>query len=158
MLDLFTLQRKIITLYLGTIFLLIRDFNLFPEPITDEDISCILRVGEDSLECEYKYTYTAVSQSMVVMEIIIRSKECFQPTSARLMTSGLVIMACVVAAGLLVILGVKSAQIVSDRRAYAKFIKEAQESRKHMQELNPLYISPISEFRLPDSYPRDKND
>lgn len=56
------------------------------------------------------------------------------------------------------VLGVKSAQIVSDRRAYAKFLKEAQESRKHMQELNPLYISPISEFRMPESYPRDKND
>lgn len=113
---------------------------------------------EGGLECEYKYTYTATSKSMVAMEIVVRSKECSQPTSAKLATSGLIIMACVVAAGLIVILGIKSAQIVSDRRAYAKFVKEAQESRKNMQELNPLYISPISEFRLPDSFPRDKHD
>lgn len=75
-----------------------------------------------------------------------------------IMTSGLVIFGCVIAAGLIIILAVKSGQIVSDRRAYAKFLKEAQESRRNMQELNPLYISPISEFRLPDSFPRDKND
>lgn len=74
------------------------------------------------------------------------------------MTSAFVIMGCVIAAGLIVILVVKSGQIVSDRRAYAKFVKEAQESRKNMQELNPLYISPITEFRLPDSFPRDKTD
>lgn len=95
---------------------------------------------------------------MVALEIVIRSKECSQPTSATIMVSGLIIMACVVAAGLIVILAIKSGQIVSDRRAYAKFVKEAQESRKNMQQLNPLYISPISEFRLPESFPRDKND
>lgn len=47
---------------------------------------------------------------------------------------------------------------MSDRRAYAKFIQEADESKKNMQELNPLYISPISVFQLPESFPRDKND
>ncbi|KAL4711476.1 hypothetical protein ACJJTC_000492 [Scirpophaga incertulas] len=122
------------------------------------DISCILRQERSGQECEYKYTYTAGTSSMVAMEIVIRSIECYQPTSARIMTSALVIMACVVAAGLVVILGVKSAQIVSDRRAYAKFLKEAEESRKNMQELNPLYISPISEFRMPEAYNRDKVD
>lgn len=95
---------------------------------------------------------------MVTMDIVIRSKECYQPTSARIMTSGFIIMACVIAAGVIVILGVKSAQIVSDRRAYAKFLKEAEESRLHMQDINPLYISPITEFRMPEAYPRDKND
>lgn len=134
-------------------------FNLyFSELASSDDVTCILRIGEESLECEYKYTYTAVSQSTVAMDIVIRSKECYQPTSAKIMTSAFVIMVCVVAAGIIVILGIKSAQIVSDRRAYAKFLKEAEESRLHMQEINPLYISPISEFRMPESYPRDKND
>lgn len=95
---------------------------------------------------------------MVAMEIAIRTKECSQPTSAKIMTNGLVIMACVILCGIIVIIGVKVAQVVSDRRAYAKFVQEAQESRKNMQELNPLYISPISEFKLPDSFPRDRND
>lgn len=126
--------------------------------VSAEDITCILRIEENSLECEYKYTYNAVRQSIVAMEIALRSKDCFQPTSAKIMTSAFVIIACVIAAGLLIILAIKSAQIVSDRRAYAKFVKEAQESRKNMQELNPLYKSPISEFKLPDSFPRDKND
>ncbi|XP_026746490.1 integrin beta-nu isoform X1 [Trichoplusia ni] len=121
------------------------------------DVMCIFRQEEGSLECEYKYTYSPV-QSESGIEISIRSKECYQPTSAMIMTSGLVIFGCVIAAGLIIILAVKSGQIVSDRRAYAKFLKEAQESRRNMQELNPLYISPISEFRLPDSFPRDKND
>ncbi|XP_014371392.2 integrin beta-nu [Papilio machaon] len=124
----------------------------------ESETSCILRVDENGLECEYAYTYYAGVQAMIAMEIVIRSKECYQPTSARIMTSALVIMACVIAAGIVVIMGVKSAQVVSDRRAYAKFVQEAQESRKNMQELNPLYISPISEFRLPDSFPRDKHD
>ncbi|PZC71768.1 hypothetical protein B5X24_HaOG212552 [Helicoverpa armigera] len=122
-----------------------------------DDVSCILRLIENDLECEYKYTYSAVP-SLSDVEITIRAKECYQPTSARIMTSALVIMGCVVAAGLIAILFFRCGQIVSDRRAYARFVKEAQESRKHMQELNPLYISPISEFRLPDSFPRDKND
>ncbi|KOB69184.1 Integrin beta5, partial [Operophtera brumata] len=122
------------------------------ELASTDDVTCILRVGEDALECEYKYTYTAVSQSTVAMDIVIRSRECYQPTSAKIMTSAFVIMACVVAAGIILILGIKSAQIVSDRRAYAKFLKEAEESRLHMQEINPLYISPISEFRMPDSH------
>ncbi|CAG4956713.1 unnamed protein product [Parnassius apollo] len=129
-----------------------------PASADEFETSCILRRYEDGLECEYKYTYYAGAQAMIAMEIVIRSKECYQTTSARLTMSGLVIIACVVAAGVVVILGVKSAQIVSDRRAYAKFVQEAQESRKNMQELNPLYISPISEFRMPDSFPRDKND
>ncbi|XP_073961601.1 integrin betanu subunit [Choristoneura fumiferana] len=134
------------------------------EKLTDADIedsdavSCILRVEENSMECEYRYTYSTSTKEMVAMEIIIRAKQCSQLTSARLMTSALIIMACVVAGGIMVIMGVKSAQIVSDRRAYAKFIQEAEESRLNTQELNPLYISPISEFRLPDSFPRDKND
>lgn len=89
---------------------------------------------------------------------MIGGKECYSPTSAKIMTSAVVIMGCVIAAGLIAILFFKCGQIMSDRRAYAKFVKEAQESRKHMQELNPLYISPISEFKLPDSFPRDKND
>lgn len=128
------------------------------EIINMDETSCIFRIEEGALECEYKYTYAATSKSMVNMEIVVRSKECSQPTSAKIMTSSIIIMACVVAGGLLIILAIKSAQIVSDRRAYAKFVKEAQESRKNMQELNPLYISPISEFRLPDSFPRDKHD
>uniref|UniRef100_A0A2A4KA02 Integrin beta n=1 Tax=Heliothis virescens TaxID=7102 RepID=A0A2A4KA02_HELVI len=122
-----------------------------------DDVSCILRLIEDNLECEYKYTYSAVP-SLTDVEMTIRAKECYRPTSARIMTSALIIMGCVVAAGLIAILFFRCGQIVSDRRAYARFVKEAQESRKHMQELNPLYISPISEFRLPDSFPRDKND
>ncbi|XP_072945113.1 integrin beta-nu [Epargyreus clarus] len=123
-----------------------------------DDIACILRLEEDGLECEYRYTYTAGINMVMAMEIIIRSKECSQPTSAQIMISGFIIMACVIGMGVVVIMGVKIAQIVSDRRAYAKFLLEAQESRKNMQELNPLYISPISEFRLPEAYPRDKSD
>lgn len=110
------------------------------------------------MECEYRYTYSTSTKEMVAMEITIRSKQCSELTSAKLMSSALIIMACVVAGGIVVIMGVKSAQIVSDRRAYAKFIQEAEESRLNTQELNPLYISPISEFRMPDSFPRDKND
>lgn len=124
-------------------------------------MTCILRLQNDDsegLECQYKYTYAAASISTAGVDIVIRSKECYQPTSAKIMTSGLVIMGCVIAAGLVAILAVKIGQIVSDRRAYARFVKEAQESRKNMQELNPLYISPISEFKLPDSFPRDKSD
>ncbi|KAJ8712386.1 hypothetical protein PYW07_005228 [Mythimna separata] len=117
--------------------------------------SCFLRLEEEGLECEYKYTYSPESSGV---EISISSKECYTPTSARIMTNGLIIMGCVIAIGLIVILFIKCAQVFSDRRAYAKFVKEAQESRKNMQELNPLYISPISEFRLPDSFPRDKSD
>lgn len=132
--------------------------SFFTGRLRNGEISCIFRHDKDGQECEYKYTYTAATSSMVAMEIVIRSVDCFQPTSARLMTSALVIMACVIAAGLVVILAIKSGQIVSDRRAYAKFVKEAQESRKNMQELNPLYISPISEFKMPEAYPRDKND
>ncbi|XP_045775208.1 integrin beta-nu isoform X1 [Maniola jurtina] len=124
----------------------------------NDDISCILRQEEDGLNCEYRYTYRAGIKSMIAMEMVITAKQCTQPTSAQIMTTALITMACVIAAGLIVILGVKSAQVVSDRRAYAKFVQEAQESRKHMQELNPLYKSPISEFRLPESYPRDRHD
>ncbi|VVC94015.1 unnamed protein product [Leptidea sinapis] len=113
---------------------------------------------EDGMECEYRYTYKAAAQAMIAMDIVIRYKECFQPTSAKIVTSALITMACVILGGVVIILAVKSAQIVSDRRAYAKFLQEAEESRKHMQELNPLYISPISEFRLPEGFARDKND
>ncbi|XP_063537060.1 integrin beta-nu-like [Cydia strobilella] len=130
------------------------------ETVTEgsEEVSCILRVEEGSQECEYRYTYSASAQDMVTMEIVIRSKQCGQLTSAKLMTSALIIMACVIAGGVVIIMGIKSAQIVSDRRAYAKFVQEAEMSRLNAQELNPLYISPITEFRLPDSFPRDKND
>ncbi|XP_023937152.2 integrin beta-nu isoform X1 [Bicyclus anynana] len=122
------------------------------------DTTCILRQEENSLNCEYRYTYRAAGKSMIAMEMVIIAKECTQPTSAMIMTNALIIMMCVIAIGVIIILGVKSAQVVSDRRAYAKFMQEAQESRKNMQELNPLYKSPISEFRLPESYPRDRHD
>ncbi|XP_041981858.1 integrin beta-nu isoform X2 [Aricia agestis] len=120
-----------------------------------DDTSCIFRRAENGYECEYGYTYKAGVQSMIAMEIVIRSKECFQPTSAKIMFSSIVIMVCIIAGGIIIILAIKCAQIVSDKRAYAKFLQEAQESRKNMQEMNPLYISPISEFRLPDAYPRE---
>ncbi|KAJ2945693.1 hypothetical protein O0L34_g533 [Tuta absoluta] len=125
-----------------------------------KEASCIFRrySEEEQLECEYAYTYIAGTKALVALEIVIRSKQCYQPTSARIMVSALVIMACVIGAGLIVILFIKSAQIVSDRRAYAKFLAEANESRKGAHEMNPLYISPITEFRLPESYPRDKHD
>ncbi|XP_022823182.1 integrin beta-nu [Spodoptera litura] len=130
--------------------------ELLTDLVTDNLTTCILRLEEDNLECEYKYTYSAKPSSGV--EIMIGGKECYSPTSAKIVTSAVVIMGCVIAAGLIIVLFVKCGQIMSDRRAYAKFVKEAQESRKNMQELNPLYISPISEFKLPDSFPRDKND
>lgn len=129
--------------------------------ISEDETSCILRLQNDdfeALECQYKYTYNAAPVSQTGVEITLRSKECYQSTSAKIASSGLIIMGCVIAAGLVGILVVKTGQIVSDRRAYARFVKEAQESRKNMQELNPLYISPISEFKLPDSFPRDKHD
>lgn len=112
------------------------------------------------MECEYQYTYSKGTQSMILMEVVIRRRTCTEFASARIMASGFVIVACVVAAGIIVIIGVKIAQVVSDRRAYAKFAAEAERSMLYMNERqqNPLYISPISEFRLPDAYPRDKND
>ncbi|CAG9788780.1 unnamed protein product [Diatraea saccharalis] len=129
------------------------------ETLKNGEISCILRMeNEEGQECQYKYTYSAASSSMISMEIVIRSIDCYQATKAKIMNSALIIMACVIAGGLIAILVFKSAQIVSDRRAYAKFVKEAEESRLHMQELNPLYISPISEFRMPEAYNRDKID
>lgn len=95
---------------------------------------------------------------MVAMEIILRSKNCDGTATAGIMASAFAIIGCIVLAGLIVVIFVKFGQVMSDRRAYAKFVKEANESKKQMQELNPLYISPITEFRLPDSFPRDKND
>ncbi|XP_026495525.2 integrin beta-nu [Vanessa tameamea] len=132
--------------------------RLDEETSNNDDTSCILRHEEGGLECDYRYTYRAAIKSTVAMEIVIRAKFCSQPTSAKIMTTSLIIMACVVAAGLIFIFFIKCAQVVSDRRAYAKFLQEAQESRKNMQELNPLYKSPISEFKLPESYPRDRHD
>lgn len=133
---------------------------MFLATSNSDDTSCILRRQEEGLECEYRYTYKAAIKSVIAMEIIIRSKECSQPTSAKIMTTSLIIMACVVAAGMVFIFFIKCAQVVSDRRAYAKFLQEAQETRKNtrMQEMNPLYKSPISEFKLPESYPRDQHD
>ncbi|CAH0725680.1 unnamed protein product, partial [Brenthis ino] len=129
------------------------------EEATDNmDTSCILRRDEDGKACEYKYTYKAGLSPMVAMDIVIRSKECYQPTSAKIMLTSFIIMGCIIAIGMIIILCIKCAQTFSDRRAYAKFVQEAQESRKNMQELNPLYKSPISEFKMPESFPRDRHD
>ncbi|XP_053610846.1 integrin beta-nu [Plodia interpunctella] len=120
--------------------------------IKSTDISCIFRIDD----CEYRYTYAAASKDSIDMEIIIRSKECSQISRARIMNVGFAIMLCIVVAGIVVILIVKSLQIVSDRRAYAQFVKEAEMSRLDQQELNPIYKSPISQFTMPEGYPRDK--
>ncbi|GBP40028.1 hypothetical protein EVAR_19156_1 [Eumeta japonica] len=88
-----------------------------------------------------------------------RSRACSELASATIMRSSLIIIALVVAIGIIFIIGVKIAQHYADKRAYAKFLAEAQQSMAlNDKQENPLYISPISEFRLPESFPRDKQE
>ncbi|XP_026321374.1 integrin beta-nu-like [Hyposmocoma kahamanoa] len=134
------------------------DYNITESDEDPKSMPCIFRVEDDNQECQYYYTYTPANKSTIAMDVVIHSKTCVQPTSATIMTSALAIIICILLAGIICILFVKTAHIISDRRAYAKFIQEAEESKQNMQELNPLYISPISVFRLPESFPRDKTD
>nr|XP_013189781.1 unnamed protein product [Amyelois transitella] len=132
-------------------YTVVESFNS-TEAANINDISCIYRLKD----CEYRYTYAAATKESIDMEIVIRSKECSQVSSARIMNVGFAIMLCIVVAGIVVILIVKSLQIMSDRRAYAKFVKEAEMSKMDYQEMNPIYKSPISQFTMPEDFPRDK--
>ncbi|KAG7312158.1 hypothetical protein JYU34_001619 [Plutella xylostella] len=121
---------------------------------------CILRREESGLQCEYQYTYTAGTKSMVHMDIALMSRECSKPITAQILSTGLVIMGCVIAIGIIMIIAVKVSQVYADRRAYAKFAAETERSMMMMnqRQQNPLYKSPISEFKLPEDYPRNMND
>ncbi|KAM3965747.1 integrin beta-PS [Aphomia sociella] len=114
--------------------------------------SCVLR----TTECDY--IYSAIlndSDWSIVQAIVIRNVNC--PTiTAKAMSAGFAAMGIVIAIGIIAIFMYKFSQVMADKRAYAKFYKEVELYKMKEQNLNPIYKSPISEFRLPDEYPRDK--
>ncbi|KAF5270698.1 hypothetical protein FQA39_LY01436 [Lamprigera yunnana] len=58
-----------------------------------------------------------------------------------------VVIAAVLGIGIMIILGCKARLVFADRREYARFIEETQQSK--MLEENPLYNSPIRMYEMP---------
>ncbi|XP_052756956.1 integrin beta-nu-like isoform X2 [Galleria mellonella] len=114
-------------------------------------IHCVLR--NDG--CDYRYVYTKSNNESSSISIVIYNVQCGIVNTARFMNVGLAVMTCVVVIGIIMILVYKCGQIVSDKRAYAKFVKEVEASKFKENQLNPIYKSPISQFTLPEEYPRD---
>ncbi|XP_059052631.1 integrin beta-nu-like [Achroia grisella] len=120
---------------------------------TDNAVVCWKRFND---RCDYKYTYTMTNNDLSTIVLVIHDTQCTEVTTARFMNVGLSVVICILIFGFIMILCYKIGQVISDKRAYAKFLKEVEDSKFGDNQINPIYKSPISEFKLPDEFPRDK--
>lgn len=113
------------------------------------DLRCVSIREEDDQTCEYIHSYSVSSEKIV--DVYLHSKKCSQPHMA-LFSVGPYIIGATVLIGIVIVLIFKCYQIAGDRRAFAKFQKEAAESMGQSNFESPLYISPIKEYKLPQPF------
>lgn len=115
--------------------------------ISDARIQCLLRVTtKDGIKCDHYFTYEIDLQQQTTMLKILNNR-C-SPVNFAGITMGIVAATFLI--GCLIILLVKTHNIIQDKREFAKFDEE----RKNMTTYNyesPIYNSPIRKYELPNS-------
>lgn len=104
-----------------------------------------MRYDEDTV-CEYKFTYEQDEDERT--NIRIEDTKCPPTNVAAFSIIGVII--ATVLLGLLILFIIKCNIYLADKREFAKF---EEERKKYLQAANenPLYKSPISTFRNPNS-------
>lgn len=119
----------------------------------DADILCIARVRYDeNTVCEYKFTYELDENQKT--NIHIEDTNCPPTNVAMFSIIGIIIATFLI--GLLVIMIVKVNMFIADKREFAKFEEERKNQTEYKFE-SPLYKSPITQFRNPQSSENSRN-
>uniref|UniRef100_A0A7G3AML4 Integrin beta n=1 Tax=Lutzomyia longipalpis TaxID=7200 RepID=A0A7G3AML4_LUTLO len=122
--------------------------NEFVQTSPDNEIRCVVTTKEKSnpnVTCRHEFAYDNTIDGETFLQIYM--KNCKPVNTAYL--SVMVALATIVA-GLLGIIAYKCHNIMQDRREWAKFEEERQQTEYH--ELNRIYKNPITKFEVPDEY------
>lgn len=107
---------------------------------SDKKNSCLKLYHEDDRTCLVTFTY---NNTFSVVNISYKN-ECWKPVSAT--TVGALVVAIILGFGILGIVVFKVRLKRAERREFAEFQSKLQYERKSE---NPLYNSPITEYRVP---------
>lgn len=113
---------------------------------TDANIICIARVNYDEDVCEYKFTYDLDENRQTKLRI--ENSKCPPLGVAKISIIAIILGTFLI--GLLILLIVRCNMYIADKREYAKFEEERQKHTLYLNE-SPLYKSPITHFRNPNS-------
>ncbi|GAB0094468.1 Integrin beta [Sergentomyia squamirostris] len=114
----------------------------------DNEIRCVVTTtNKDDPEqsCRHDFVYETTMSGETFLKILHRT--CTKVNAAFL--SGILILSTILL-GLVLIVGVKCHHEIQDRREWAKFEEERQNTQYH--ELNQIYKTPISSFTVPEEY------
>ncbi|XP_055593573.1 integrin beta-nu [Uranotaenia lowii] len=109
----------------------------------DETLNCTVRITNDDLTCDFKYTYGFLDDKQTILKILKQS--CTQINVA---ASFAWIAAATVVVGLTGVLLYRGCIGYKDNLAYKKFEEEQNKQTSYHME-SPLYKSPISKFSVP---------
>lgn len=104
---------------------------------------CLTQYKLEDKKCQARYTYKTENGIMLVA---VFENQCWKTMSAGA-TAGIIVGA-ILAAGALAILVYKIRITMKDREEYKKFVTEKDNFSK-VQNENPLYNSPIREYKMP---------
>uniref|UniRef100_A0A1L8DLQ6 Integrin beta n=2 Tax=Nyssomyia neivai TaxID=330878 RepID=A0A1L8DLQ6_9DIPT len=114
----------------------------------DNDIRCIVttKVKENpEIPCRHEFVYDTTMDGDTFLQIL--HKNC-KPVNTALLSTMLVLLTIIL--GICVIIIYKCHQILQDKREWAKFEEERQNTEYH--ELNRIYKNPITQFEVPEQY------
>lgn len=132
---------------------LITDLYLLHPIFTDAKIICMARVRyDDDTVCEYKFTYDL--DDNLDTNIRIEDATCPPVNIAAYSIIGIIIGTFLL--GLLILMFIKFNIYIADKREFAKFEEEQQKHTQYKFE-SPLYKSPITKFRNPQSTENSPN-
>lgn len=120
---------------------------------TDAKIQCISRVryDEDTV-CEYKFTYQLEADSET--NIRIADATCPPVNVAAFSIIGIIVATFLL--GFIILMVIKFNMFLAEKREFAKFEEERLAQTEYKFE-SPIYKSPISQFRNPQSDRESKN-
>uniref|UniRef100_A0A1B0DC03 Integrin beta n=1 Tax=Phlebotomus papatasi TaxID=29031 RepID=A0A1B0DC03_PHLPP len=112
------------------------------------EIRCVVNTkhkSDPNITCRHEFVYDNTMDGETFLKILHRN--C-QPVNAGFIS--LMVFIATVIVGLFTALVIKCHNIVQDRREWAKFEEERQNTQYH--ELNRIYKTPITKFEVPEEY------
>nr|XP_012150968.1 PREDICTED: integrin beta-nu isoform X1 [Megachile rotundata]XP_012150969.1 PREDICTED: integrin beta-nu isoform X1 [Megachile rotundata] len=111
---------------------------------------CFVKNVKDKTICIIPYVYEF--QKTHVVALNIGNKECYTPMHAAVIPALIIFL--ILTIGIICLLIWKCWTSIQDKREYEKFQKEREKTIFSLHQ-NPLFRSPITEFRVPSMYKED---
>ena len=125
------------------------NFSLF----ADAKIICIARIRyDDDTVCEYKFTYDLDEK----LETMIRIEDTTCPPVNVAAYSIIAVIIATFLIGFLILMIIKFNMYLADKREFAKFEEEQKNQTLYKFE-SPIYKSPVTTFRNPQSAQNSPN-